>query len=142
MIINVQALDKDAIIPQYKTKGAAGFDFHALNETLLYAGEWTQVRTGVAFEIPEGYELEIRGRSGLAFNENIIAFNGTIDSDYRGEIKLLLKFDEKDGYLRRIKKGERVAQGIIKKVEQATFEPVLFLTETERGDGAFGSTGK
>lgn len=139
MIINVQVLDKDAIIPQYKTKGAAGFDFHALNETFLYAGEWTQVRTGIAFEIPEGYELEIRGRSGLAFNEKVFAFNGTIDSDYRGEITLMLYNDTDSPY--QVKKGDRIAQGIIKKVKQVLFVEVDELKETERGEGGFGSTG-
>lgn len=139
MIIKVKKLNEDAVIPEYKTKGAAGFDFHSTKDAYIAPKTYGKFPTGLAFQIPEGYELEIRSRSGLAFKHNVFAFNGTIDSDYRGEITLLLYNDTNSSY--QVKKGERIAQGIIKRIEQSLFEQVEELNETERGEGGFGSTG-
>jgi dUTP pyrophosphatase len=139
VIIEIKKLNENAIIPQYKTKGAAGFDFHSTKDAYIPARTYGTFPTGLAFEIPQGYELEIRSRSGLAFKEKVFAFNGTIDSDYRGEITLMLYNDTDSPY--QVKKGDRIAQGIIKKVKQVLFVEVDELKETERGEGGFGSTG-
>lgn len=97
------------------------------------------VRTGVMLELPEGYELEIRSRSGLGFKYDVHCFNGTIDSDYRGEIMLKIYNLGVEEF--EIKKGMRLAQGIIKKVVTPKFVVVDSLSETKRGDGGFGHTG-
>lgn len=144
MIIKFKKLHEDAIIPKYQTKGSAGFDFHSIEDVELFRGT-VLVKTGLSIEIPEGYELQIRSRSGLAFKENIIVLNspGTIDSDYRGEIGIILNRTI-DGTKKSfsIKKGDRIAQGVICKIEQPSIEVVEKLSETERGIGGFGSTGK
>jgi len=149
MIIKFKKLHEDAIIPQYQTKGAAGFDFHAIEDIIdIEEGDYFLAKTGLAVEIPEGYELQIRSRSGLALKQGIIVLNapGTVDSDYRGEIGIILyKVPEvirNHNYILNLKKGDRIAQGVICKVEQPTIEVVEELTETQRGVGGFGSTGK
>lgn len=142
--VKVKKLSDDAVIPEYKTKGAAGFDL-ATNEDILIPSNTSNFNsaiagTGLAFEIPEGYELEIRGRSGNAFKYRVFSFNGTIDADYRGEVKLLLmNFGDKSITF---KKGERVAQGVIKKIDQVKFVEVDELSDTDRGENGLGSTGK
>jgi dUTP pyrophosphatase len=140
MIIEIVKLHENAIIPEYKTKGAAGFDFHALEGCVVKPRGRTSVKTGLAFAIPEGYELEIRSRSGLAFKHQVFAYNGTIDSDYRGEIVIMIHNDS--NYLFPISAGDRIAQGIIKPIVQAEFVSVSTLDKTERGTDGFGSTGK
>lgn len=98
------------------------------------------VDTGVAFEIPEGYEMQIRGRSGLAFKHNIEVHRGTIDSDYRGTVKVKLYNLGNEPVV--LRKGDRIAQGVIQPVVKAKFETVSELSETDRGTGGFGSTGR
>jgi len=140
-IINVKKLDERAIIPTYKTPGSAGFDIHALHGGSVQAGWRATVDTGLAFEIPEGFEVQIRPRSGLADKHGITVLNspGTIDSDYRGEIKILII---NNGFSRFTwMPGERIAQGILSPVTQGTFHVKEELSETERGAGGFGSTG-
>jgi dUTP pyrophosphatase len=139
-IINKSGFD----LPKYETSGAAGFDIRASikSEDVIRPGETVIVPTGLYVAVPKGYELQIRGRSGLAMKHAISITHGvgTIDSDYRGEIKVfltnhgLLPFD--------IKPGDRVAQGIVAPVVQAELEEVKELDETERGTGGFGSTGR
>ena len=144
MTIKFKKLHEDAIIPQYQTKGSAGFDFHALNDGCVFGSPDRRVivGTGLAIEIPEGYELDIRPRSGLAFKNSITVLNspGTIDSDYRGEVKILLINHGEEDFV--FKKGDRIAQGVILKVEQIPFEVVDELSDTTRGEGGMGSTGK
>ncbi len=139
MFINVMRLHEDAIIPEYKTSGAAGFDLHALHGFVIGPHESIEVRTGLAFEIPEGYEMQIRGRSGMAFKDGVWSFNGTIDSDYRGEVKALLH--NLSGMYREYRAGDRICQAIINKIERLPISEVWELSETERGDGGFGHTG-
>jgi dUTP pyrophosphatase len=142
-------------IPKYKTSGSAGFDIKAYLpdndrygvETIIHPGETIMVPTGLKMAIPDGYELQIRSRSGIAL-EGIIVTNspGTIDSDYRGEIKIILSnirrpTDDVDARFS-IKHGDRIAQGVLKRVPQASFDVVESLDATDRGDGGFGSTGK
>jgi len=142
--INIKCVAQEgAIIPEYKTAGAAGADICAFvsEPVTIPAGKYAMVPTGLFFEIPMGYEVQIRPRSGLAAKNGVTVLNtpGTIDSDYRGEIKIILiNLGDKDFV---INNGDRVAQMVIAPVTQGTFEIVKELSETERGAGGFGSTG-
>ena len=134
---------KGAVIPQYKTCGAAGADLCAFLEKPLTiaCGKTAIVPTGLFFEIPNGYEIQIRPRSGLAAKNGVTVLNtpGTIDSDYRGEIKIILINLGDEDFV--INSGDRIAQMIVAPVTQADFSIVENLSETERGTGGFGSTG-
>lgn len=132
-----------AILPEYKTKGAAGADICAyLAEPIeLKHGQFMAVPTGLSFEIPEGYEIQVRPRSGLASKYGVTCLNapGTIDSDYRGEVKVILINHGPGSFV--INNGDRIAQLIISSVIQGTFKSVEILNDTERGEQGFGSTG-
>ncbi len=140
--VKIKKLDKKAIIPEYQTKGAAGFDLCSLIDYKLVIGEMKLIPTGLAVEIPEGTELQIRPRSGLAKNHRITLMNspGTLDSDYRGPIGIMLINHGQQQF--EIKAGDRIAQGILGPVYQAVFNEVEELSETNRGSGGYGSTGK
>lgn len=140
--VKVKILNPDAIIPKYQTEEAAGFDLHSVEEKIIKAGERDVVKTGLAVALPKGYELQVRPRSGLALKNGITVLNtpGTVDSDYRGELMVILLNTSKDDFV--IKKGERIAQAVIKEILQADFAVVDELDSTERGMGGFGSTGK
>ena len=132
------------ILPNYKTSGSAGADICAfLSESIvLKVGERFAVPTGLSFEIPDGFEIQIRPRSGLALNHGVTCLNapGTIDSDYRGEIKVvLINLGDKDF---EINNGDRIAQMVVAPVVQCNFEVVKELSSTVRGEGGFGSTGR
>lgn len=131
-------------LPHYATKGSSGMDVRAsLNIPVkLQPLERTLVPTGLSIEIPNGYEVQIRPRSGLAIKQGITCLNtpGTIDSDYRGEIKIILINLSSEEQI--INSGDRIAQMVIQKIEKAEFEQVEILNETERADGGFGHTGK
>ncbi len=132
-----------ALLPVYKTSGAAGADVCAFlkEDIVIHNGEYTLVPTGLFFEIPEGYEIQVRPRSGLAFKNGVTVLNtpGTIDSDYRGELKVLLVNLGKEDFT--VKSGDRIAQIILAPVTQADFVQTQLLSQTERGEGGFGSTG-
>ncbi len=138
--------DETLGLPQYETPGAAGADIKAclgLGEKMVIApGERVLVPTGLSFEIEQGYEMQIRPRSGLSLKTSLLVVNspGTIDADYRGELKILLGNFGKDNEV--IEHGQRIAQAIIAPVVQASFEEVQELGKSERGSGGFGSTGK
>ncbi len=143
-IVNVKCLaSKGAIIPEYKTSGAAGADLCALLEAPLTipSGKSAIVPTGLFFEIPEGYEIQVRPRSGLAAKNGLTVLNtpGTIDSDYRGEIKVIMINLGPADFT--INSGDRIAQMVIAPVIQAAFTVTDSLSSTERGKGGFGSTG-
>ena len=142
MKLKIKKLNPEAIIPAYQTKEAAGFDLHSIEDVVLKPGERKLIGTGLAFEIEYGYEVQIRPRSGLAFKHGITVLNspGTIDSDYRGEIKILLINHSNEKF--EIKKGDRIAQAVVAPVIQAEIVEVEELSLTERGEGGFGSTGK
>lgn len=130
-------------IPKYQTENSAGVDIRAsLDEDLvLKAGEFKLVSTGIYLEIPSSYEVQIRARSGLSIKHGIGLVNGigTIDSDYRGEIKVpLINFSKEDFT---IENGMRIAQMVLSKYEKINFEEVDALSDSERQDGGFGSTG-
>ena len=140
--VKVKILNSDAIIPKYQTEEAAGFDLHSVEEKTVKAGEREVIKTGLAVALPKGYELQVRPRSGLALKNGITVLNtpGTVDSDYRGELMVILFNTSKEDFA--VKKGERIAQAIIKEILQADFAVVGELDSTERGVGGFGSTGK
>ncbi|WP_311564483.1 dUTP diphosphatase [Peptoniphilus duerdenii] len=129
--------------PSYATNGASGMDLRAnLDEDLVIkSGEIQLVPTGIFMEIPEGYEGQVRARSGLALKYGISLPNGigTIDSDYRGELKVILINHGKEDFV--IKNGDRIAQIVFIKYEKAELEIVESLEDTERSEGGFGSTG-
>ena len=131
-------------LPNYETEQSAGVDLRAnLDEPIVVnALERTLVSTGLYMELPKGFEAQIRPRSGLAIKHGISVLNtpGTIDADYRGEIKVILINLSNDEF--QINHGDRIAQMVINSCEQASFVKVQELNETERGQGGFGSTGK
>ncbi len=134
---------KDLPLPKYQTELAAGFDLYAnvQEDFVLKAGSFGSVSVGICVEIPKGFEGQVRGRSGLAFKHGIGLVNGvgTIDADYRGEIAVALMNNSDIDFV--IKRGDRVAQLVISKVEMVNIEEVDELSETVRGEGGFGSTG-
>lgn len=131
-------------LPKYETAGAAGMDIRAnITEPIVLGSlERILVPTGLKISIPEGYEVQVRPRSGLALKHGITLLNtpGTIDSDYRGELKIIIANMSKDAYT--INPDERIGQLVLNKVEQIEWEVVETLDETERGAGGFGHTGK
>jgi dUTP pyrophosphatase len=167
--LGIKKLKGNAIIPEYQTKGAAGFDLHCNESFSIMEGETILVGTGLAMEIPAGYEVQIRPRSGLAHKCNITVLNspGTIDSDYKGEVKVMLHRQASQlGIFTMIKQfvakhmpgfpglkdlsldtltfeeGERIAQAVFVPAPQAKIQEIEELTGSERGAGGFGSTGK
>ena len=135
---------EDIPIPAYATSGSSGMDLRAdvEGEVALKPGEIKLISTGIYVSIPEGYEAEIRPRSGLALKHGVSLVNtpGTIDSDYRGLLSLIMINHGKDEFL--IRRGDRVAQMVIKEVIKADIEVVEELDETVRSGGGFGHTGK
>jgi len=131
-------------LPQYATRGSSGMDIRASMDipVTLQPLQRVLIPTGLFVEIPTGYEIQVRPRSGLAIKQGITCLNtpGTIDSDYRGEIKIILINLSSEEQV--INTGDRIAQMIIQKVERAEFEQVEILNETERAAGGFGHTGK
>ena len=128
-------------MPDYATAGAAGMDICAAESLMLRVGRRHAVATGFAFAIPEGYEVQVRPRSGLALKHGITCLNtpGTIDSDYRGEVKVILANLGEDDFP--ISKGDRIAQIVVAPVTHASMTEVEDLDDTARGAGGFGSTG-
>lgn len=179
--VKVKRLSDDAVIPQYATEGSAGFDLIAIEDVIIEPGETKLVPTGLAFEIPQGYEIQIRPRSGVSLKTALRVVNSpaTIDSDFRGEVKVIIEntSDNSDNFVDfteglingnylvavndnwdmkevgadffcvrpcvpyLIRKGDRIAQGVLQRVPIANFIEVDELDETERGAGGFGSTG-
>ncbi len=138
--IKVKKLNEHLPLPAYQTEGSSGLDLYASENCFLASGDFKMISTGIAIEIPFEYEGQVRARSGLASKLGIGVLNspGTIDSDYRGEIKVILfNFGKKDF---EIKKGDRIAQLIISKVEKIDLVEVEDLKNTKREDGGFGST--
>lgn len=143
VIIKYKKFDKskDVYIPQYKTSGSSGMDLSSIENTFwIEPNETRLVSTNLCVEIPENYEIQVRPRSGLAATHSITVLNtpGTIDSDYRGEIKVILYNAGKVAH--RIQKGDRIAQMVLSKVEKMELY-LDDLSETERNSGGFGSTG-
>jgi dUTP pyrophosphatase len=133
----------DIPLPQYATEGAAGMDLYAAvtEELVVQPGETKLIPTGFSVEVPPGYEAQIRPRSGLAAKNQMGILNspGTIDSDYRGEVKVILTNFGKNAFL--VKRGDRIAQMVISSYAKITWNEVDSLNETRRGEGGFGHTG-
>ncbi len=141
--MNINVVNKsENPLPKYAKQGDAGMDICAAEDIHISPFNWTAVSTGLYVEIPEGYEIQIRSRSGLAYKHGIQVLNspGTIDSGYRGEIKVILKNNDHRTY--NVSKGDRIAQMVIAPVTTATLTEVAEISETERGEGGLGSTGK
>jgi dUTP pyrophosphatase len=138
--LNKSVTEKDLF---YATEGSAGMDLRAANENdiLIPKGKTALIPTGIAIALPLGYEAQVRPRSGLALKKSVTVLNtpGTVDSDYRGEVGVILINHGEEDFV--VKKGERIAQMVIAKYEFAELEFVRDLSETERGEGGFGSTG-
>lgn len=140
----IKCVEKDGVaVPSYETSGAAGADVRAfLNEPVVIpVGKRAMIPTGLFFAIPEGFEIQVRPRSGLAAKNGVTVLNtpGTIDSDYRGEVKvILINLGDADFT---VNNGDRIAQLIVAPVTQGIFVKTDKLDETERGAGGFGSTG-
>ena len=141
--ILIKRLSKEASLPKYETSGSSGMDLAANIETdvNINPGKTAIIPTGLALSIPKGFEVQIRPRSGLAARQKISVLNspGTIDADYRGEIKVILINLGQE--LFKVEKGLRIAQMVVCPIVQATLKEVSDLSETERGKGGFGSTG-
>ena len=144
-ILKVKKLENlgDIAVPKYETTGSAGLDLSAAisDDIVIKPGEVALVKTGIAIALEKGYEAQIRPRSGLALKKGITVLNspGTVDSDYRGEVCAILINHSKVDFV--VKRGERIAQMVIAKHEQAKITVVEDLDETARGSGGFGSTG-
>jgi dUTP pyrophosphatase len=142
--ILVKKFHKNIKLPTYKTSGSSGMDLvaHIKNKITINPGKTAMVPTGIAVAVPKNYEIQIRPRSGLAAKKSISVLNtpGTIDSDYRGEIKIILINLSKKSFV--VKSGDRVAQMILCPVAKGKLQEVKNLPKTVRGKGGFGSTGK
>jgi dUTP pyrophosphatase len=140
--ILVTKLDNDAVIPTYAKPGDAGADLYSISDLVLSPGERALVKTGIAIALPNGYVGLVHPRSGLGLKNGISVVNtpGTIDAGYRGEIGVvLINHDLHESF--QVKKGDRIAQLVIQKVENAQFKTVNQLPESERAAGGYGSTG-
>ncbi len=141
--ILIKRLSSNVSMPQYKTEGSSGMDISAFveNEIILKPSEKKIIPTGIKLKVPKGYEIQIRPRSGLAAKNDITVLNtpGTIDSDYRGEIKVILFNHGKNIF--KIENGLRIAQMVLCPVIEAKLSEAEIIDETERGEGGFGSTG-
>ncbi len=140
MKLKIKKLHKDAKTPKYGHHDDAGFDLLAIDDFLIKVGERFAVPTGIAMEIPEGYVGLIWDKSGVAIKSGLKTIAGVVDSTYRGEILVGVINLSKEDYL--FEKGHKVAQMLIQKKETVEFEEVNELTDTNRGEGGFGSTGK
>ncbi|RDU73152.1 dUTP diphosphatase [Helicobacter aurati] len=140
VIVKFCKLDKEAVIPTFGSEEASGFDFYALHSCCIKTNEHALIRTGLSMELPKGYEMQVRPRSGLALRHKITILNspGTVDSDYRGELLIIIVNFGEDFIIR---KGDRIAQGVVQKLPIVKIVEVSTLNSTERGEKGFGSTG-
>jgi dUTP pyrophosphatase len=141
--IQIKKLFSDVLIPKYETPGSSGMDLAAYikEDIVINPGDKALVPTGFSLSVPRGFEVQIRPRSGLAAKKSLTVLNtpGTIDSDYRGEVKVILINHSKVQFV--VKNTERIAQMVICPVERVKLEEVQELSDTDRGIGGFGSTG-
>jgi dUTP pyrophosphatase len=143
MKLGIKRLKPDAIIPKKQTPEAAGMDVHAYVEgpTVVRPHSIKLIKTGIALDIPKGYEVQVRSRSGLALKKAVMVLNspGTIDSDYTGEVGVILANFGSEPFV--VEKGDRIAQLVVSAVPDVEVVEVDVLEETERGSNGFGSTG-
>lgn len=139
--LKFKKLVESAIIPRFSTTESAGFDFHALESHILKANTHALIRTGLCMQIQKGYEIQVRSRSGLALKHKIIVLNspGTVDSDYRGELQIILANFGTQDFI--INVGDRIAQGVVNALPQVNIVEVNQVNTTKRNTDGFGSTG-
>jgi dUTP pyrophosphatase len=140
LVLKLLRLNKDAMLPVYVREGDTAFDIYSSESAVLKKGEYKAIATGIASEIPQGYYVSFRGRSGLAFNNGIDVLAGVIDSNYRGEWKVIIVNLGKEKIT--LEKGERIAQGILQEVPNVKLLEVKKLSNSVRGTKGFGSSGK
>ena len=140
--LKVQKIHSEAIIPNYAHKGDAGLDLYSVEEVKINPSETALIKTGIKIELPPQTEAQVRPRSGLALKNGITVLNtpGTIDEGYRGEIGIILINHGKEMFV--VEKGMKIAQMVVKPVWYVEVDEVEELSETERAEGGFGSTGK
>lgn len=139
MNIDILDLHPDARTPTYATDGAACFDLYACEDAIVPAGQSNALRTGIAVAVPTGWSLDILSRSGMSFKHGVTAFPGIVDSDFRGEVMVLLHNSSSASY--RVRAGDRIAQARLTPCPRVTFWKAEQLEVTARGAGGFGSTG-
>lgn len=141
MDVKIKKLSPKAILPKYQSVGASGFDLHSIENVIINPSDIVSIKTGLAFEIKDGYEVQIRPRSGIAVRNGIGILNspGTIDSDYRGEIMIILFNFSKESFV--VNEGDRIAQGVICRIYKANLIFSDTINSTLRNSGGFGSTG-
>ena len=141
MLIKIKKLNENAKIPKYAKFGDAEFDLCSVEDVVIDPGEYKLVSTGLAFEIPIGFEMQIRPRSGLAAKHGISIVNSpcTVDSGYRGDVGIIIINHGKQPF--EIKKNDRIAQGVITEFQCVQLKEVESLSESARGEGGFGHTG-
>ena len=141
MLLKVEKIHKDAIIPCYAHEGDAGLDLYSIEEVVINPGETALIKTGIRIELPSQTEAQVRPRSGLALKFGITVLNtpGTIDEGYRGEIGVILINHGKNSFT--VEKGMKIAQMVVKPVWKVDVMEIEELSSTERGNGGFGSTG-
>ncbi|GAB6281155.1 MAG: dUTP diphosphatase [Thermovirga sp.] len=140
--VGVYREKEDIPLPSYATPASSGVDLCASEDAVIAPGAWITVGTGLRLEIPEGFECQVRPRSGIALKKGVTVLNapGTIDADYRGEVRVILINHGEEPF--GIEKGDRIAQMVLARVERLAWDEVKGLSETSRGGGGFGSTGK
>ena len=141
--MKIKKLSENAVIPKYANHGDSGFDLFTVEDVNIKPGGQAKIAIGLAFEIPEGYELQIRPRSGITSKTKLRVQLGTVDSGYRGPVYVTVDNVEKNeiAFEYEIVKGTRIAQGVIAPVIQAIFEEAEELSDSQRGENGFGSTG-
>ena len=148
MNIGVKKIHENAVIPQFAHATDTGFDLFTVENTIIQANKKSIVRTGLIFDLPHGWGIQVRNKSGitvkgvpnlLGYNADITVYIGTIDSAYRGELGIMVKNETEETIV--IPSGTKLAQGVLEKVYQCTFEEIEEVSETDRGNGGFGSTG-
>ncbi|MFM2357596.1 MAG: hypothetical protein RJA61_333 [Candidatus Parcubacteria bacterium] len=140
MKLKIKKLHKDAVMPKYAHEGDAGMDLFSVEEVVISPEERVQIKTGLAFEVPPGYAGLIWDKSGLSHKHGLKTLGGVFDAGYRGELLVGVINLSKEKYI--LEKGHKVAQMVIQKIEHPLIVEVTELSETKRGKGGFGSTGK
>lgn len=141
MKVRFTKLTPSAMVPKYASDGASGLDLHADVGAVIAPGDRALVRTGIAIELPAGFEAQVRPRSGLALKYGITVLNspGTVDADYRGDIGVILQNNGTDSFI--VRQGDRIAQLVIAPVTRIELDEAESLSESDRGTEGFGSTG-
>lgn len=141
MNLKIKRINEEAILPQYSHEGDAGLDLFSIEDKIIKPGETALIHTGIQMELPKNTEAQVRPRSGLALKHSITVLNtpGTIDEGYRGEVGVILINHGKANF--KVEKQMKIAQMVIKPVFRVQIEEVSELSETERAEGGFGSTG-